>query len=222
MNTKEIKQESISLLADGELTGEQLNRALSDLCLSEAGRSTWDVYHQIGDILRDDELALPLSPDFAARMKARLDAEPSLALPVEPVATASSLIRISWLQAIRQRFLIPGMTAVAAAIATLAFMSAPQLVALRGASPGTDSAIALNKRVTEGASARAFSSQTVAHDPVLARADTAMGNAPAAGGAMLRDPRIDDYLIAHQRFSPSVYSTAQYARSAMFATDPEK
>jgi sigma-E factor negative regulatory protein RseA len=39
---------------------------------------------------------------------------------------------------------------------------------------------------------------------------------------MLRDPDIDDYLLAHQRFSPSVYSTAQYARSATFATDTEK
>jgi sigma-E factor negative regulatory protein RseA len=222
MNTKELKQESISLLADGDLTGERLDRALADLCQSEAGRSTWDVYHQIGDILRDDELALPLSSDFAARMKARLDAEPQLALPVESAASATSPVRVSWLQLIRQRFLIPGMTALAAAMATLAFMSAPQLVAHRGASPEANSALALNKAVTEVASARAFSSQTVAHEPVVAQADTAIGKVPATEGAMLRDPRIDDYLIAHQRFSPSVYSTAQYARSAMFATDPEK
>ncbi len=38
-------------------------------------------------------------------------------------------------------------------------------------------------------------------------------------GAMLRDPRIDDYLAAHQRFSPSVYSSAQYVRSAAFVSD---
>jgi sigma-E factor negative regulatory protein RseA len=41
-------------------------------------------------------------------------------------------------------------------------------------------------------------------------------------GEVLRDPRIDDYLLAHQRFSPSVYSTAQYARSATFAVESDK
>jgi len=39
---------------------------------------------------------------------------------------------------------------------------------------------------------------------------------------ILRDPGIDEYLLAHQRFSPSVYSTAQYARSATFAVDSDK
>jgi len=38
----------------------------------------------------------------------------------------------------------------------------------------------------------------------------------------LRDPQFDQYLLAHQRFSPSVYSTAQYARSAAFANDKDK
>jgi sigma-E factor negative regulatory protein RseA len=38
----------------------------------------------------------------------------------------------------------------------------------------------------------------------------------------LRDPLIDQYLLAHQRFSPSVYSTAQYARSAAFANEKDK
>jgi sigma-E factor negative regulatory protein RseA len=38
-------------------------------------------------------------------------------------------------------------------------------------------------------------------------------------GEVLRDPQIDEYLLAHQRFSPSVYSTAQYARSASFDVD---
>jgi sigma-E factor negative regulatory protein RseA len=222
MNTKEIKQESISLLVDGELTCDQLDRALSVLCQSEAGHSTWDVYHQIGDVLRADELALPLSPDFAARMKARLDAEPPLTVPVVPVPHATLEMRISWLQVIRRRFVIPGMTAVAAAMATLAFMSAPQLVALRGGNLGTDSALALSKPLAGTVSERTFSSKTAALEPALARTDAAMVSATAVEGTMLRDSRIDDYLIAHQRFSPSVYSTAQYARSAMFATDPEK
>jgi sigma-E factor negative regulatory protein RseA len=46
--------------------------------------------------------------------------------------------------------------------------------------------------------------------------------ASAAQGTVLRDERIDDYLLAHQRFSPSVFSTAQYARTATFSTDSNK
>jgi sigma-E factor negative regulatory protein RseA len=41
----------------------------------EDGRQTWALYHQIGDALRADP-GPPLSPGFAARMAARLAAEP--------------------------------------------------------------------------------------------------------------------------------------------------
>ena len=46
--------------------------------------------------------------------------------------------------------------------------------------------------------------------------------ASAADTEVLRDPRIDEYLSEHQRFSPSLYNTAQYARSATFAIDADK
>lgn len=36
-------------------------------------------------------------------------------------------------------------------------------------------------------------------------------------GVILRDPRIDEYLFAHQRVSPSVSGTAQYAREAAYS-----
>ena len=40
-----------------------------------------------------------------------------------------------------------------------------------------------------------------------------------AESAMARDGRIDAYLQAHQRFAPSVYYTAQYARANTFSTE---
>jgi sigma-E factor negative regulatory protein RseA len=39
---------------------------------------------------------------------------------------------------------------------------------------------------------------------------------------ILRDPRIDEYLVAHQRFSPSLYSTARYVRNAPFIAESNK
>jgi sigma-E factor negative regulatory protein RseA len=44
----------------------------------------------------------------------------------------------------------------------------------------------------------------------------------ARTGQVLRAQGIDEYLMAHQRFSPSVYSSAQYARSATFANESGK
>ena len=44
----------------------------------------------------------------------------------------------------------------------------------------------------------------------------------ASGVTVLRDPRMEEYLLAHQQYSPSVFSTAQFARSATFATDSLK
>lgn len=43
-----------------------------------------------------------------------------------------------------------------------------------------------------------------------------------AATVVLRDPRMDEYLLAHQRFSPSVFSNAQFSRSATFATESVK
>lgn len=86
----------------------------------------------------------------------------------------------------------------AAAVATGAFIVTPQLIMnLKG-----DVTIAEVTSPT-GASQMAM--------PVSVRA------ASVSEGVILRDPRIDDYLLAHQRFSPSLYSTAQYARSTTFS-----
>jgi len=96
-----------------------------------------------------------------------------------------------------KRFAMPGMAA--AAVAVVAFLAVPNMLPQQPA--------------------------TVASAPVVATVASATPEAVTVAsddGEVLRDPRIDDYLLAHQRFSPSVYSTAQYARSATFAVDSEK
>jgi sigma-E factor negative regulatory protein RseA len=195
MNTKDMSREQISALADGELSDQQLEVALAALRQQDA-RADWDVYHQIGDVLRSDDMAVSLSPEFSARMAARLEAEPAIVAPI--VQTVPSIApRPS------RRWAIPGMVA-AAAMAGIAFVTTPHLmVALQGQSDA--SAVASS---TPALAVPSASESTVA--------------ASVAGDVVLRDPRIDDYLLAHQRFSPSVYSTAQYARSATFATDSSK
>ncbi|MFD2272259.1 sigma-E factor negative regulatory protein [Undibacterium arcticum] len=58
-----MKQEEISALADGELGAPQLDAVLSALRRPDQ-HVTWDIYHQIGDALRSDDLGIALSPDF--------------------------------------------------------------------------------------------------------------------------------------------------------------
>ncbi len=208
MRTNEITREQISVLADGELTDQHLDVALAALRQNDA-LADWEIYHQIGDVLRSDDMALGLSAGFAARMAARLEAEPIIVAP----ATSNDRLTVSLpspetrTRHPAKRWAIPGMAA-AAAMAVVAFVATPQLmVAMKGEPASSDAArVALTE--VESTANTASSASTV--------------SASATEGLVLRDPRIDDYLLAHQRFSPSLYSAAQYARSATFATDSSK
>jgi sigma-E factor negative regulatory protein RseA len=201
MNTKDITQEQISALADGELSNAYVDMALAALRQAD-GRDAWDVYHQIGDIMRSDDMALTMSADFSARMAARLDAEPAIiAAPLAVTLQPSEQIAVGGGQPVRvgvigvrrtiKRFALPGMAA--AAVAAAAFIITPQTVVVSGP--------AAQQLALASASA-------VSDDHVVTHA-----------GEVLRDSRMDEYLTAHQRFSPSLYSAAQYARPATFAPD---
>jgi len=187
MNTKSLVHERISVFADGETSDEQLDIALAEL-RNEDGKATWELYHQIGDLLRSDEMAIPLSAGFSAAMAKRLAAEPALVAPVIPARAKKSSMR---------RIALPGV--LAAAAAAVAFVGTPQLMVAMHGSPAPGAAVAV-----------------VSDSGVVRSALT------ANAGAVLRDQGIDEYLMAHQRFSPSVYSSAQYARSATFANESGK
>lgn len=186
MNTKSLVHERISVFADGETSDEQLDIALAEL-RNEDAKSTWALYHQIGDVLRSDDMSIPLSAGFSAGMAARLAAEPALVAPAIAAKARKSGVR---------RIALPGV--LAAAAAAVAFVGTPQLMVAMQEAP----AIA------------------AVSDSGVAR--TALGASAGRSGAVMRDQGIDEYLMAHQRFSPSVYSSAQYARSATFANESGK
>ena len=82
--------ELLSALADGQLDGAELARALAYAEESE-GRATWQVYHLVGDVLRSPELARPAKPDFMAGFRAQLAQEGVAArpqLPTQPEVVA--------------------------------------------------------------------------------------------------------------------------------------
>ncbi|MGZ3157655.1 MAG: sigma-E factor negative regulatory protein [Burkholderiaceae bacterium] len=200
MNTKKIGQERISELVDGELASSYLPVTFAALN-SEDGQHTWDIYHQIGDVLRSDDMAISMSSDFAASFSARLEAEPTILAPgvgqdqkiQQEKSTASSGATRAY-----KRISMQGI-AVAATVVVFAFISAPQLmVAIKGTSQGGQAATAM---LASGSISTSSNTQE---------------------GTVLRDPQIDQYLLAHQRFAPSAYSIAQYARPATFPIDSNK
>jgi sigma-E factor negative regulatory protein RseA len=190
MTMEKMARERVSEFVDGEIESGNWDTAFMQL-KDEEGKEIWELYHQIGDSLRSDDLDVPLSDDFMARMKARLDAEPAIVAPVLPAVQRTR-------PAIR-RFALPG--ALAAAAAAVAFVATPQLiVAMHGGANAVPTSVAA-------------SSSGVARASMVSGARTDMA---------MREQDINEYLIAHQRFSPSVYSSAQFARSATFANDTGK
>jgi len=206
MNIKNMTQEQISAFADGELPDAQTDSVLTSL-RAEGGRARWDVYHRIGDTLRSDDMAFEMPTDFTARLMMRLDEEPTIIAPVVqsqvkqqmPSETTSHTTRTV------KRFLLRGMAATAA-FAAMAFVATPQLMVATKAAPSTSTATMLASTSLSGSGAMSPKARVLVQQE----------------GEVLRDPGIDEYLLAHQRFSPSVYSTAQYARSATFAIDSDK
>ncbi len=225
-----MTRDKISAFVDGELQGHEVEMALSILRL-EHGRDRWDAYHQIGDALRSDELAFNMSDDFSVRLTARLEREPTILASVAaiiPIAPKSGLAqtekqlaandaRVSGILG-QLSFKKMAIVSAAAAAVTAALVAAPPLM------------VASNGYKDGGLPPIASSSVVRLADPYVQIPVST--NRPSSfdltkssafmitdrNGVMLRDPRIDDYLAAHQRFSPSVYSTAQYARSAAFVS----
>ncbi|MGS0742028.1 sigma-E factor negative regulatory protein [Glaciimonas sp. GG7] len=211
MNTKEISQEQISALIDGELSNAYVDMALVALSDSE-GLATWDAYHQVGDILRSNDMAIKLSSEFNLRMFERLNTEPPMI--VAPLVVSSVVVEKNIISNVpiatgtprARRFALSGMAA-AAAMAAVAFIAVPNM--LDGNSKSEHRTMLSKSQLTLAPSsinnANNYGTQVVA---------TSTANDEA-----LRDSRIDEYLSAHQRFS--LYSATEYARSATFAIDAD-
>lgn len=89
---------------EGEVRAEDLD--------SPYGRQVWETYHLIGDVLRDDELAIKPSPMFYARLSRAIDDEPTVLAP-------GALKRSRW------RAPMSGL-AVAAVVAVVAWLVVPR------------------------------------------------------------------------------------------------
>jgi sigma-E factor negative regulatory protein RseA len=159
----------LSAAADGD------REALAQACQAWRGdaqaRADWHAYHLIGDVMRSDELAAPAARDaaFLDGLRTRLAAEPAV---LAPVRTEPRQVMQGWRlpAAVAAGFMaVAGVLLVSRLSAPAAEMSAQTLAAANLPSPV----------VTVGLGA-------------------VQQQAPQVGGAVIRDPRLDEFLRAHQ------------------------
>ncbi|HYD78438.1 MAG TPA: sigma-E factor negative regulatory protein [Paucimonas sp.] len=206
MNTKNTMHEQISAFADGEADESQIDIALAALRTPE-GKTAWEDYHRIGDALRSDDMAFPMSADFSSKLMRRLEDEPPIvAAPRREQAEQPVHVIDVHGASSAKRFMLPGMAAAVMAVLTVV-VAQQWLGGVKGSS---------------GVDGPAVGVVTMASAPATTSVAAGAAASTHKERDLVRDPGIDEYLLAHQRFSPSVYSTAQYARSATFAVDSDK
>jgi len=169
----------ISELMDGELGRREAAGPLEALRSEDEARATWRSYHLIGDAMRDTHA---LSAGFAARVAAKLAAEPTV---MAPARLAPVMQRPRW-----QFLSAAASLAAVALVGWVAFgprENAPQVAQI----PAQNLAM------------KAQAAQSAARAP-----------APAVQAQVPPPDAAQDYLYAHQGYSPrnSLQGVAPYVR----------
>jgi len=194
-------RELVSALVDGQLRGEEFARALALTEHSEDARAQWHAYHLVGDVLRSQELAASSARDaaFAARLRQRLQQEASMertSFAMNSVVIGADISRAE------------GQNRTEHPSANDASMRWKLVAGL--ASLATVMVVGWHVTSNDG---------TAVEAPQLAQRDVpAQPVAVDATQAMIRDPRLDQLLAAHQQFggTSALQMPAGFVRNATF------
>lgn len=225
---QQTQREQLSALADGELPDEEWAQAL-DFARTDAGRETWQLYQLVGDVLRSPELARHKHDDgaFLARLRQNLAQEPlhgsnNIAVPTAPVLvqevaaqTTTVLPKAAANDSVFRWKMVAGVASLAT-VASLAWSTwggsgNPGMAAGQWAAstvPAAAPVVAMSKPLAP---------PVAAPNPVaVAQADKPQS--PPASAVMLRDPRLDELLAAHQQFhgASALQLPANFLRNANF------
>lgn len=203
----------VSALADGQLHGDAFACALTHLAESEDARRTWHSYHVIGDILRAGD-AVDSTGDsaFLQRLRGelaketitpvRLDTPEFIAeTPDEQRAAALNRSKVPAANDDRFRWKLWG------AMASVALVSLGAWQALTVSQSGGASVLAQAGAV----------GQLAAAPPQASSVPVVLADA-SAPQVMVRDPRLDALLAAHQQFggTSALQMPTGFIRNATF------
>jgi sigma-E factor negative regulatory protein RseA len=175
--------EQLSALADGEIDGAAAGAACGAWKTDPELRRTWHAWHLIGDVLRSEDLASSAERDqrFLLALRQRLAVEPVVLAPEPLPHTASGRqARGRWLlpSAVAAGFMLVFGTFVALGPIGLSEPEGPRLAS--SAPPHVPEAPVVQASVRE---------------PVAPSEDVPVN------GRMIRDPRLERYLVAHKQFA---------------------
>ena len=202
MEAQANQQENLSALADGELHDDEWAQTLN-FAASEQGRETWQLYQLVGDVLRSPELARHSHDDgaFLAKLRQGLAQESTpIATAITAPAPATFQPAIAANDSVYRWKLLAGVASLAT-VATLAWSSW-----------SASNAPAEQQWATLAAPSAVTASAATATTAVSANPNHS--SAPV----MLRDPRLDELVAAHQQFhGPSALQLpANFLRNANF------
>ncbi|MGR4870756.1 sigma-E factor negative regulatory protein [Variovorax sp. LARHSF232] len=209
MNDSDKLREQVSALLDGQLRGEDFARTVEQVCGQDELRGTWNTYHVVGEVLRSGRHTVCRdSSAFLAGLRERLASEgvkPAVAaapaVEAAPQAEAANEPIFRWK-------LVAGVASLALAAAVGWNWVGGPLQAPAGA------------QLAQGV-------QGAGNVPVLASSIQPAGESPTTTTRvligerqqpqlMLRDPRLDALLEAHQQAGGGSHMPSGFLRNATF------
>lgn len=199
-----LPAERISALADGQLEGDQFLRALNEASSDPDSAQTWLAYHVIGDVLRSPELA-PSVRDlaFLDRFTERL----ALEAERRPAVVDGPMPQDSWeleRSSVPLRAVLSSANASVFRWKTWAAVASVLISAVLGVGLWDLSA-------NQKAGQLSMAPERATQSPLLA-VDV------AGAGVMIRDPRLDELLLAHQQLAghSALQMPAGFLRNATY------
>ncbi|MDL9998410.1 sigma-E factor negative regulatory protein [Variovorax sp. J22P240] len=206
MNNTNTVHEQVSALADGHLQDDEFAQVIDKLGVDDDLRATWQTYHLVGDVLRSGVHARCSDTSiFLSRLQGRLAVESMIpsSIPVLPKAAPVRRHVEAANEPVFRWKLVAGAASLAAA-AAIGWnwvgvgglgASGAQLASVQQAAPTVVAA---------------------AQPPVQALTPTRVMVGNGSPQIMLRDPRLDQLLEAHQQTGGASQMPSGFLRNATF------
>lgn len=205
-------REQVSALADSHLQGSAFAEAIDALEAHDELRANWHRYHLIGDVLRSGRHA-PCgdSNAFLARLQARLATEAVAPAPMQatPVVVAVRQQRAEPANEPAFRWKLVAGAASLAAVAAISWNWAGGM----SSAPG-DAQLAQTQQPP--AMSVLTASDPRATSAIASAVPTRVQIGNGAPQVMLRDPRLDELLAAHQQVGGGSQMPSTFLRNTTF------
>lgn len=212
-------REQVSALADGHLQGEAFAQAIEAVCVDGEARAAWQAFHLAGDMLRSGSHS-PCSDTsaFLARFQQRLATEPVVSAPLAvPLAAQVALPVQRRAEAANEPVFRWKLVAGAASLMAVAAISWTLVGNGTAVSQGGAQLAAVQQQQQPAvnsvlAAAAVNSPQPAGNTLTPTRVIVGSGNPQV----MLRDPRLDQLLEAHQQAGGASQMPSGFLRNATF------